>query len=99
MPIKMDVNAGDAGQIGRAFSKLVDEMMEAGVTSVTLPESCNQIHWSADPEDEGTKHGFIGDKPDDATKSTWSGKIHTSEASRSMAMTAITCWLAIGKTP
>ena len=81
MPIKMNVNAGDAGQIGRAFSKLVDEMKEAGVTSgILAAQSCNQMHWSADPEDEGyKKHGFIGDKPDDATKSTWSGKVHTSE--------------------
>jgi hypothetical protein len=39
------------------------------------------MHWSADPSEAGyKKHGLIGTRAEQATKSSWSGRTHQREA-------------------
>ena len=51
-------------------------MRAAGSNSgILAAQSYNQMHWSANPNEQGyKKHGFIGNKPGDASRSTWSGR-------------------------
>ena len=81
MPIKMDVNPGNPNQVRDAFDSLVSEMRANGSQSgILCAQSYNQMHWSANPDEEGfKKHGFIGEAPNMASKSTWSGRVHQNE--------------------
>ena len=83
MPIKMGVNASDPHQVRRAFDTLVGEMRRKGVTSGTLAaQSYNQMHWSANPNEQGyQRHGFIG-WSDKARGSSWSKRTHRHEGMR-----------------
>ena len=84
MPIKMNVSPDDPNQIYRAFDELVAEMKRGGVTSgIIAAQSYNQMHWSANPHEAGyKKHGFIGSNPDQAIRSSWSGREHREEGLR-----------------
>ena len=84
MPIKMGVAPHDPNQVRRAFDTLVGEMRRAGVTSgILAAQSYNQMHWSANPNESGYKrHGFIGDRPEQATRSSWSQRTHQHEGLR-----------------
>merc|ERR1719269_443530 len=59
-------------------------MRQAGVTSgVLAAQSYNQMHWSANPNEAGyKKHGLIGHRPEQATRSSWSGREHRHEGMR-----------------
>lgn len=82
MPIKMGVAPHDPHQIKRGFDTLVREMRQKNVSSgIFAAQSYNQMHWSANPNEQGYKrHGFIGSRPDQATRSSWSQRTHRNEA-------------------
>jgi hypothetical protein len=84
MPIKMGVNPSQPNQIRDAFQKLVAEMRQNGASSgILAAQSYNQMHWSANPGEQGyQKHGYIGNRPEHATRSTWSGREHRYEGMR-----------------
>mmetsp|Transcript_4325 Transcript_4325/g.10555 ORF Transcript_4325/g.10555 Transcript_4325/m.10555 type:complete len:658 (+) Transcript_4325:232-2205(+) len=83
LPIKMNVNPNDPGQVARAFECLLKEMRHRGAREGLLAaQSYNQMHWTcnlrATEEENYEKHGFIG-YVDKVCKSSWSGKVHSSE--------------------
>ena len=84
MPIKMNVNPGNPNQVREAFDKLVSEMKAEGTTSgIFAAQSYNQMHWSANSHESGyKKHGLIGHRPEQASRSTWSGREHRHEGMR-----------------